>query len=96
MIFLVITPRKKDVAAHPFFLSKFKFFKKNLMIMQVKEFIINKELDDGGIVMKLFQVINLAREYLVLGIIGLIFIGIIYILFFRKFFKNHVKANIKK
>ena len=28
--------------------------------------------------MKLFQVINLAREYLVLGIIGLIFIGIIY------------------
>ena len=49
MIFLVITPRKKDVAAHPFFLSKFNFFKKNLMIMQVKEFIINKELDDGGI-----------------------------------------------
>ena len=27
--------------------------------------------------MKLFQVISLAREYLVLGIIGLIFIGII-------------------
>ena len=38
--------------------------------------------------MKLFQVINLAREYLVLGIIGLIFIGIIYFIFFRIQFKN--------
>ena len=46
--------------------------------------------------MRLLQVINLARDYLGLGVIGLIFIGIIYILFFRKFFKNHVKANIKK
>ncbi|MFR1851891.1 VanZ family protein [Intestinibacter sp.] len=46
--------------------------------------------------MRLLQVINLARDYLGLGVIGLIFIGIIYILFFRKFLKNHVKANIKK
>ena len=46
--------------------------------------------------MKLFQVINLAREYLVLGIIGLIFIGIIYFIFFRKFLKNHMQTNIKK
>ena len=46
--------------------------------------------------MRLFQVINLAREYLILGLIGLIFIGIIYFLFFRKFFKNHVKSNINK
>ena len=35
--------------------------------------------------MRLLQVINLARDYLGLGVIGLIFIGIIYILFFRKF-----------
>ena len=34
--------------------------------------------------MRLLQVINLARDYLGLGVIGLIFIGIIYILFFRK------------
>ena len=46
--------------------------------------------------MKLFQVINLAREYLVLGIIGLIFIGIIYFIFFRRFLKNHMQTNIKK
>lgn len=46
--------------------------------------------------MKLFQVINLAREYLVLGIIDLIFIGIIYFIFFRKFLKNHMQTNIKK
>lgn len=46
--------------------------------------------------MRLFQVISLAREYLVLGIIGLIFIGIIYFIFFRKFLKNHMQTNIKK
>lgn len=46
--------------------------------------------------MRLFQVINLAREYLVLGIIGLIFIGIIYFIFFRRFLKNHMQTNIKK
>ena len=45
--------------------------------------------------MKLFQVINLAREYLVLGIIGLIFIGIIYFIFFRRFLKNNMQTNIK-
>ena len=43
--------------------------------------------------MRLLQVINLARDYLGLGVIGLIFIGIIYILFFRKFLKNHVKIR---
>ena len=32
--------------------------------------------------MRLFQVINLARDYLVLGIIDLIFIGIIYFICF--------------
>ncbi len=46
--------------------------------------------------MRLFQVINLARDYLVLGIIGLIFIGIIYFIFFRRFLKNHMQTNIKK
>lgn len=46
--------------------------------------------------MRLFQVISLAREYLVLGIIGLIFIGVIYFIFFRKFLKNHMQTNIKK
>ena len=44
--------------------------------------------------MRLLQVINLARDYLGLGVIGLIFIGIIYILFFRKFFKNFLKNKI--
>ncbi len=46
--------------------------------------------------MRLFQVINLAREYLILGIIGLIFIGIIYLIFFRRFSKNNGKSNVKK
>ena len=47
--------------------------------------------------MRLLQVINLARDYFGVRRNRLnFFIGIIYILFFRKFFKNHVKANIKK
>ncbi|WP_455543348.1 VanZ family protein [Intestinibacter sp.] len=46
--------------------------------------------------MRLFQVINLAREYLILGIIGLIFIGIIYLIFFRRFSKNNGKSNVQK
>lgn len=46
--------------------------------------------------MKLFQVINLARDYLILGVIGLIFMWFIYWIFLRKFLKNHVKSHIKK
>lgn len=46
--------------------------------------------------MRLFEVLNLAKNYLILGVIGLILIAIIYFVFFRRFLKNHVDFNIKK
>lgn len=64
--------------------------------MSIKGFIIRKELDNGGIFVRLFQVVNLAKEYLILGVMGLVFIGIVYFIFFRKTLKNHIEFDIKR
>lgn len=64
--------------------------------MYIKGFIIRKELDNGGIFMRLFQVVNLAKDFLILGVISLVFIGIVYLIFFRKLLKDHIEFNIKR
>ena len=46
--------------------------------------------------MRLFQVVNLAKDYLVLGVMGLVFIGVVYLIFFRKILKNHIEFDIKR